>query len=148
VRDRDELRVDLGLDRGAAAAPDEELRRLREEAGGASPGVARLLQKRIQRREHEVAERRADALYPVLRRRLATASVELVENERATAEAGEALVLSASLLVDQDAVSRVGTELRRMGEEEPALRIRFYGPWPPYSFADLPRPPEAPAPDA
>jgi hypothetical protein len=137
VRGRVELRADLGLDRAAAAASDEEVQRLREEAATASPGVARLVQKRIQRRERDVAEHLADALYPSVRRRLAAASAELVEHRRTTAEPGESLLLSASLLVDEDAVPVVGAELSRIGDEEPAVRIRFYGPWPPYSFADL-----------
>ena len=140
VRGRVELRVDIGLDPAGAAGDDAELASLKGEAEEASPGVARLLRKRIARREHEIAEARADALYPEVRRRLAGASADIVENIRASAEPGEVLVLSASLLVNQDAVPVVGTELRAISEQEPALRVRFYGPWPPYSFADLPSP--------
>jgi hypothetical protein len=140
VRGRAELRVDIGLDPAAAAREDDGLRALQDEAGGASPGVARLLRKRIARREHEIAEARADDLYPEVRRRLAGVSADILENPRGTAEPGEVLVLSASLLVDAGAVAVVGTELRAMSEREPALRLRFYGPWPPYSFADLPAP--------
>lgn len=140
VRRRVELRVDIGLDPAAAAQEDDDLRALQDEAGAASPGVARLLAKRIARREHELAEARADALYPDLRQRLAGVSADIVENPRGTAEPGEVLVLSASLLVDAGAVSVVGAELRALTEREPAVRLRFYGPWPPYSFADLPAP--------
>jgi hypothetical protein len=140
VRGRVELRVDVDLDPAEASQDDEQLRALRGDTAAASPGVARLLRKRIQRREHEVAEARADALYPDLRRRLAGVSADIVENPRGTAEPGEVLVLSASLLVDQDRVPLVGAELRRISEEERAVRLRFFGPWPPYSFADLPGP--------
>lgn len=137
VAGRVELRVDLGLDPATAAAADADAAALRDEAATSSPGVQRLLGKRVLRREHEVAERRADTLYAEVRERLARASVDIVENPRGTPEPGEVLVISASLLVDEDAVRVVGGELRRIAEQEPAARIRFYGPWPPYSFAEL-----------
>jgi hypothetical protein len=137
VDGRVELRVDVGLDPATAAAADPEAAALREEMAGASPGVQRLLRKRVTRREHDVAEHRADTLYAEVRERLARASADIVENQRGTAEPGEVLVISASLLVDEDAVRVVGGELRAIGEQEPAARIRFYGPWPPYSFAEL-----------
>jgi hypothetical protein len=46
-------------------------------------------------------------------------------------------VLSTALLVDEPAVEHVGRELAALTEEEPALKVRFLGPWPPYSFAAL-----------
>jgi Gas vesicle synthesis protein GvpL/GvpF len=144
VRGRVELRVDIGLDQATAASGDEEVRALQEEAERSSPGVQRLQRKRVLRREHDLAERRADALYPEVRERLARLSADIVENQRGAAEPHEVLVLSTSLLVDEDAVPEVGRELRAIGAEEPAARIRFYGPWPPYSFADLARPGEVP----
>jgi hypothetical protein len=142
---RVELRVDLALDPVAAAAAEPSVVALRQEAADASPGVERLLRKRVQRQEREIAERRADALYPRVRERLARLSADLVENPRAAAEPGEVLVLSVSLLVDEAAVPPVGAELRAVGDDEPAARIRFYGPWPPYSFADVSGPSAAAA---
>ena len=136
VRGRVELRADIGLD-AAAASRDPELAALRAEADRSSPGVQRLLRKRVLRRERDLADLRADALYPEVRERLARVSADIVENRRGAPEPGEVLVLSASLLVDEGAVPAVGGELRAVSEQEPAARLRFYGPWPPYSFADL-----------
>jgi hypothetical protein len=87
-----------------------------------------------------VTERLADALYAEVRERLARLSADIVENRRSSAEPGEVLVLSASLLADEDEVPAVGRTLGAIAAEQPAARVRFYGPWPPYSFADLPGP--------
>jgi len=134
---RVELRVDLALDLHQAAAADAEVQILQARIGAASTGVARLLRKRLDLLEREVTEALADRRYPDLRSRLAGASAEISENPRAVAEGGEVLVLSAALLVDEDAVDRVGHVLAGMRDEEPALRVRFLGPWPPYSFVAL-----------
>lgn len=137
VGGRVELRVDLALDRREAAASDPEVQALRQRIGREQPGIARLLQKRLAGLERDAADARADRAYPELRARLARCSTDLVENPRATAEDGEVLVLSAALLVDDGSVDEVGRELAVLQDEEPALRVRFLGPWPPYSFASL-----------
>lgn len=137
VGGRVELRVDLALDRRAAAAGDPEVQALKQRIRSEQPGIARLLQKRLAGLERDSADARADRAYPELRARLARCSTDLVENPRATAEDGEVLVLSAALLVDEGSVDEVGRELAALQGEEPALRVRFLGPWPPYSFAAL-----------
>ncbi|MGV9915200.1 GvpL/GvpF family gas vesicle protein [Streptomyces tendae] len=48
----------------------------------------------------------------------------------------ETHVLSAALLVRHEDVDAVGTVLSQTRAEQPACRVRFLGPWPPYSFAD------------
>ena len=137
VDGRVELRVDLALDRREAAASDPEVRALQQRIRSEQPGIARLLQKRLAGLERDAADARADRAYPELRARLARCSTELVENARATAEDGEVLVLSAALLVDEESVDDVGRELAAVQDADPALRVRFLGPWPPYSFAVL-----------
>jgi hypothetical protein len=137
VGDRVELRVDLALDRREAAASEPEVQALQQRIRGEQPGIARLLQKRLAGLERDAADARADRAYPELRARLARHSTDLVENPRATAEDGEVLVLSAALLVDEASMDEVGRELAALQETEPALRVRFLGPWPPYSFAAL-----------
>ena len=42
-------------------------------------------------------------------------------------------------------MERLGAELARIQAEQPAARIRFLGPWPPYSFAEVPVPEGLPA---
>jgi hypothetical protein len=137
VRGAVELRVDVTLDQHAAAAGDPEVTAVREELERATPGIQRLLRKRLARLERDVAERLADELYPEVRARLARLSVDLVENRRAPAGEGETVVLSAALLAPEHATTRLGEELAALDAEQEAVRVRFLGPWPPYSFAAL-----------
>lgn len=137
VDGRVELRVDLALDRAEATVSDPDVRALRDRIAGEQPGIARLLRKRLDGLERDAAELRADRGYPAARGRLARLAQDLVENPRTAPEDGRVLVLSAALLVDEPAVEAVGAELAAMTAEEPALRVRFLGPWPPYSFAAL-----------
>jgi hypothetical protein len=143
VDGRVELHVDLALDRREAAAADADVLALRQRIRDESPGIARLLRKRLDGLERDAADALADRIYPELRARLAACSADIVENLRATPGDGEVLVLSAALLVDEGAVDDVGRVLAAVQAEEPAMRVRFLGPWPPYSFAALR--PEAPA---
>jgi len=137
VDGRVELRVDLALDRHDGAASDPGVQALRQRIRGEQPGIARLLRKRLDGLERDAADALADRAYPEFRARLARSSTDVVENPRATAEDGEVLVLSAALLVDEGSIDEVGRELAALQAEEPALRVRFLGPWPPYSFATL-----------
>ncbi|MFE5291175.1 GvpL/GvpF family gas vesicle protein [Isoptericola sp. NPDC056618] len=134
---RGELQVEIGIDQHEAAAGDPRADALRAELESRPPGVRRLLTKRLEQLEREATDALADDLYPALRRRLSATAEEVTETRRAHPPAGVVPVLSVALLVPSDGVERVGGELARVRDEEPAARIRFVGPWPPYSFADL-----------
>lgn len=134
LRGRVELRVEIVLDRSAAASRSSELQALREEIAGKPAGIRRLLEKKAEQMERQAADRLADRLYPEYRRRIAALTEDLVEHRRPAPPPGSAPVLSVAGLVRRDAVGRLGTELARFREEEESARIRFLGPWPPYSF--------------
>ena len=135
---RVELRVEVSLDQRLAASDDPEAVALSEDLLTRPAGVQRLLRRRLETLERGVAERRADALYPTVRRRLAALCEDLAENRRTHPPAGCVSVLSVALLVTREQVERVGLELSALQEEEPAAKISFLGPWPPYSFAESP----------
>jgi len=135
---RGELQVDIGLDQHEAGADDPRVAAQRAELESRPPGVRRLLTKRLEQLEREVADARALDLYPELRRRLAATAEEVTETRRAHPEPGVVPVIGLALLVPLDEVDRVGRELTRIRAEQPAARIRYVGPWPPYSFADVP----------
>lgn len=135
LRGRVELRVEIVVERAAAVAGDPEVRERRAELASRPAGLRRLLEKKLEQLERSAADDLADRLYPEIRRRIAAHAEELTEQRRARAPAGTALVISAAVLVRGSAVEALGAELARLQEEEPALRIRFLGPWPPYSFA-------------
>lgn len=135
LRGHVELRVEIVLDRALAAAEDEEVRALRAEMESKLPGLRRLLERKLEQVERGVADRQADRLYPDYRRRIAARAEDLAEQRRSVAPAGGVPVLSVAVLARRDAVESLGAELARIQEEQPAARIRFLGPWPPYSFA-------------
>lgn len=137
-----ELRVEISLDQDVVSGELQEIVDLRRETSQRSAGVQRLYRKRLQTREQEITELVADRLYPEYRRRLAALVEDLAENRRPARSEGKALVLSASLLVPQGAIGPVGVELGAIRDERPGVEVRFLGPWPPYSFADVT---EAPA---
>lgn len=142
---RVELRVEIALDHHRAAEQHPDVVAARAELEDRPPGVQRLLRKRLDHLERDITEAVARDRDTDYRRRLEAISDELAENRRPRPDPGTALVLSVSLLVLADAVQDVGLVLTAVQDEEPAARIRFLGPWPPYSFADLlgQDPPEA-----
>ncbi|MCG2622758.1 GvpL/GvpF family gas vesicle protein [Arthrobacter sp. I2-34] len=138
LRERVELRVEISLDQQLAAGDDPEVAALREEMQHRPAGVQRLLRKRLDGMERGIAERLAGRLYPQYRRRLATLSEDLAENRHAHQPPASVSVLNIALLVPRSAVTAIGGELSAIAAEEQAAQIRFLGPWPPYSFADVP----------
>lgn len=138
LQDQTELRIEIALEVSAVAAGDPQAMAERQEMTQRPEGVQRLLRKRAEQHERQLTDTLADELYPAVRRRLAAVSADLVENRSARSEPGTVPVLTVSVLVPTDQVSTVGTELAAIAEEQPAARIRFLGPWPPYSFAEAP----------
>lgn len=140
LRGRVELRVEIDLDRAEAARSEPEVRALRGEIAEKPQGLRRLLERQLEQVEKEAVERTADRLYPEFRRRIASHAEDLVENRRARPAPGRVPVLSVAVLAPHGAVEGLGSDLARIQAEEPAARIRFLGPWPPYSFAEVPAP--------
>lgn len=138
LRDRAELHVDIALDTQAVAEGDAAANAEREELAERTAGVRRLLARRRRHQDKDLADRRADELYPELRRRLAATTEDLVERAAPRTDQDTVSVLATAVLVPADQVSTVGAVLSAVRDEHPAARIRFSGPWPPYSFADVP----------
>lgn len=138
LRDRVELRVEIGLDQHEVAGRNPDVVAMQAELETRPQGVRRLMRKRLDQLEREVTDALADDLYQQYRRRLAAVSEELSENRSARPGEGVVSVLTVSLLVARDAVPAVGRELGAIQDEESAAVIRYLGPWPPYSFADVP----------
>lgn len=132
-----ELRVEIALDRSAFVEDSPEIKQLKEEMADRPAGVRRLYEKRLEKTEKELTDRAADQLYPGYRTRVAGHCVEIEEYRKPTREAGLVPVLTASCLVEQAGIRALGAELSAIREEQPAADIRFLGPWPPYSFADM-----------
>lgn len=144
---RVELRVEIGLDHHLTAGQHPDVVAARTELEDRPPGVQRLLRKRLDHLERDITEAVARERYDGYHQVLKRISDELDESHRAHPDPTTALVLSVSLLVPAGAVQDVGSALTAIQQDEPAARIRYLGPWPPYSFADVLRtaPPDGPA---
>lgn len=138
LRDHVELRVEIALDEAVVASMSQELIELQQATEARPAGVQRLYRKRMEERTREVTERTADQLYPEYRRRLAACSEDLVENARPGRTPGSITVLTASLLVHKDKMDAIGVELADIRDNQPGANIRYLGPWPPYSFSEVP----------
>lgn len=136
-----ELRVEISLREDATGAESVEVRVLEEELRGRPPGVQRLLRRRLDSLRHAVAEEAADRLYPDYRRRLAALARDLTENVRGHPPEGSVTVLNVALLAHEEEIPRIGLELSDIEAEQPGVDVAFLGPWPPFSFADVPRAP-------
>ena len=134
---RVELRVEISLDDHRAAADHRDVVEARRALTERPPGVQRLLRKRLAHLERERTAALARDRYAGYLGRLRAVSEELDENRRPRPDPGTTLVLSVSLLVPEGGVRHVGDLLSAIQDEEPAARIRYLGPWPPYSFADV-----------
>lgn len=140
VRGRAELKIELAFDVLAvqpALARDAAVASARTELAGRPPGIRRLLEKKIEVAERAALEARAHDLSTSALRWLSALAEETHQHRPPKRNPGEYPVVSLSLLVARDRIQQVGAELSAIQQAHPAVRIRFLGPWPPYSFADL-----------
>ncbi|MFE9250613.1 GvpL/GvpF family gas vesicle protein [Streptomyces sp. NPDC007088] len=143
LRGRAEVRVEISVDREAVTEDDEEARAIQEEMAGRSPGLRRMLAKRLDRMRKEASDRLADTLHGAVRRRLAAVADDISERAGRGPGSGEVSVFAGALLVRHEDIDTVGALLADIQEEQPAAVIRYLGPWPPYSFTELPAAPGA-----
>jgi len=50
----------------------------------------------------------------------------------------EPMLLNAAYLIDDERAEEFAAEVRRLAADHPSVRLELTGPWPPYSFAELP----------
>jgi len=136
LRGMAELKVEIAVD-PASLPPQETIEAQRSELQSRSPGARRLLERKVAQLVLEQAQRHAAVIYSEVRRRLASVVRDLVERRRYRPAEPLVPVVSAALLVTHAGVEDVGRVLAELRDEHPELVIRFLGPWPPYSFADL-----------
>ncbi|CAM5699336.1 GvpL/GvpF family gas vesicle protein [Streptomyces hirsutus] len=133
---RCELRVDITVDRTAATAGDAGEDAPEGGPDGLSPGMRRLMAKQREHRARNAAGQLADTLHAEIRHRLLSLAEDYRDRGPTHRVTGETDVLCAALLVRREDIDTVGTVLTELRARQPAVRIRFLGPWPPYSFID------------
>jgi hypothetical protein len=134
LRGRAEYRVEIALESAAVPTGDASVQEIEERMRDSSPGLRRLLGKQLEAKRRAAAESFADELHADARRRLGAVAEDLADRRAAARRPEETEVLSLALLVHDDEVDDVGLILSDLQESHPAVRVRFLGPWPPYSF--------------
>lgn len=132
-----ELRIEIAVDT-EVSADDPEVAQVTAEMATKPEGVQRLYRKKLDTLRRDVTDRIADDLYPDVRRRILGHAVDVVENRRSRSGEGTVPVLNIAVLVADSQVEPLGVELAEIRDSRPGIEVRFLGPWPPYSFADLP----------
>ncbi|TLP75555.1 GvpL/GvpF family gas vesicle protein [Nesterenkonia sphaerica] len=132
-----ELRVEIALDAAQFPQNEPEVLEATRELAGKPAGVRRLLEKRLEKVQRRLTDAGADRLYPDYRMRLAAQCQQIQDYATTQRPEGTVSVLSAACLVDSERISELGAELTQIQQEQPSARIRFLGPWPPYSFVDI-----------
>ncbi|SNR71591.1 GvpL/GvpF family gas vesicle protein [Actinomadura mexicana] len=139
-----EYRVEIALESAAVPTGDPSVREIEERMRDSPPGMRRLLGRQLEARRRAAAESLADELHADARRRLGAIAEDLADRRAAVRRPEETEVLSLAVLVHDDEVENLGLVLSELQEGHPAVRVRFLGPWPPYSFTGD----ELPTPDA
>ncbi|WP_320774628.1 GvpL/GvpF family gas vesicle protein [Streptomyces sp. CRN 30] len=133
---RCELRVEITVDRTAVVGREPDTGEADARFEGRSAGMRRLLAKRREQQARNAAGQLADVLHAEARRALLSVAEDFRDRGLGRTGPDETGVLSAALLVRNEDIDAVGSVLSALREREPATRIRFLGPWPPYSFTD------------
>lgn len=114
---------------------DPEIARLRKAIENKPEGAAYLLKKRydqVAKIQREIAVRSfAEKLFKKVEGFVEDIRLESVKND--PREKGRLMVLNASCLMKDDCVKPLGDLLGEIARED-GLKVKFTGPWPPYSF--------------
>lgn len=140
-----EYRIELVWDRTAfeynVSRKDDRLAELRQQREEASEGTSFLLDKQYDQRLRELTQARQREETEALLDRLQTPAskvrevdrkTSLLDDERSTA--GDQSRHSVAVLAPEEREDEIGEVLDDLASE-PAVQIRFTGPWPPYSFS-------------
>lgn len=140
-----EYRIELVWDRTAfeynVSRKDDRLAELRQQREEASEGTSFLLDKQYDQRLRELTQARQREETEALLDRLQTPASEVREVDRKTSflddersTAGDQARHSVAVLAPEEREDEIGEVLDDLASE-PAVQIRFTGPWPPYSFS-------------
>lgn len=140
-----EYRIELVWDRTAfeynVSRKDDRLSELREQRQQASEGTSFLIDKQYDKRLQELIETRQREETEAVLEQLRTTATEVREVDRKTSflddertTAGDQSRHSFAVLAPGEHEDEIGDVLENLASD-PAVQIRFTGPWPPYSFS-------------
>lgn len=119
------------------AAGTQDLRRLADDVAARGKGAAYLLQSKLDRKIREEATRMAGSLASEVIDLLRQVCADLVVDKVHRTDGEERMLMNLSLLLEIDREGELGELLEDLSSR-PELRVRFTGPWAPYSFVGTP----------
>lgn len=111
---------------------DPEVRGLQERLKGMPQGAAYLYRQKLARLVQKCVDRYKEGLYRNYLERFQPYVGDMRENPPKTTSSG-VMLMNLSVLACRDDVPKLGQELAAINQEE-GMKVRFTGPWPPYSF--------------
>ncbi|MWG36022.1 gas vesicle protein GvpL [Halomarina oriensis] len=138
-----EYRIEVLVDEetldAAIVESDERLRELAAQRDESTEGTAFLVDKQYDKRLNELRRERRAARTETLGTRVAEHAREVQEPDDPTTTLGDtpekegAVQARLTALADEEGVDAIGSVLDDVADEA-GVRVRFTGPWPPYSF--------------
>ena len=141
IEGRDEYGVQIfyapGLVVKQVSEESQEIRKIREEMAGKSPGTAYLYKQKVERAVKAEIERLAGEWFRDFYRRIKGHCDDIVVEKTKKADRNRVMLLNLSCLVAREKVSNLGEDLEKINNTE-GFSVHFSGPWPPYSFVAKP----------
>ena len=141
IKGRDEYGVQIFYAPGTIAKQiseeSQEIRKIKEEMAGKSPGTAYLYKQKVERAVKAEIERLANDWFKDFYARVKRHCDDIVVEKTRKADRNKVMLLNLSCLVAMESVANLGEELEKINNTE-GFSVHFSGPWPPYSFVAKP----------
>ena len=112
---------------------DPDLQGLEREIQAKPKGLAYIWRAKLEKAVKEQMEARAEEYFRAFYHRIRDCVLDLRVEQPKKTEDGTQMLLNVSCLVKKGDHGRLGRELDQIAEIR-GIRVRFTGPWPPYSF--------------
>ena len=124
---------DAGILKSHLMEESPELRQIKEDLIGKTPGAAYLYQHKLEKVLKSEMEKREDACSRSFYERIQRYCAGIVVEKPKKLSEDRVMLLNLSCLVAQSRIHELGDELEKIGDGN-GFSVHFSGPWPPYSF--------------
>jgi uncharacterized protein (DUF2164 family) len=141
IEGRDEYGVQVYYEPGVigkqVSEQSDEIRKIKEEISGKSPGMAYLSQQRLEKVVKAEMESFADRWFNDFYHRIKQHTDDILVEKVKKTDKDRVMLLNLSCLMTREKANDLGTELEEINNME-GFSVHFSGPWPPYSFVAKP----------
>jgi hypothetical protein len=141
IEGRDEYGVQVYYEPGVigkqVSEQSDEIRKIKEEMSGKSPGMAYLSQQRLEKVVKAEMESFADRWFNNFYHRIKRHTDDILVEKVKKTDKDRVMLLNLSCLMTREKANDLGTELEEINNME-GFSVHFSGPWPPYSFVAKP----------